>query len=101
MPQARMAFMLVLGSFLFACSESEHTIDWYKEHKAERDEKIKWCSYDTARMLKTDCMNADKAQTLIVVDPKTPRAADTFKVDATEARKALGLDKEKPASQAK
>lgn len=101
MSHARIALMLVLGCFLMACSESEHTIDWYKEHKAERDEKITWCKNDTARMLTVDCMNADKAHNLSRLAPKAPRAIDTLNLDVSEERKAMGLDKDKAATEKK
>lgn len=72
-------FLGLLIGLVAGCSEKSQTVDWYKEHKAEMEAKIKWCSNDMARASDPDCMNAFKARTLLTLDPKTSSALDNFK----------------------
>jgi predicted Fe-S protein YdhL (DUF1289 family) len=52
----------ITAIWLAGCSSSQPaTVDWYMAHQAERTEKIKWCNQDMARAIKTDCLNAAKA----------------------------------------
>lgn len=47
--------------------ESEHTVDWYKEHYETAKEKSEWCRQDAAREMTTDCMNAMKAANSVML----------------------------------
>ena len=55
-------FLLILGlaslvGALGGCSNSEHqTVEWYMQHQAEREAKLKWCNDDASRALDPDCM---------------------------------------------
>jgi hypothetical protein len=71
-------FSIIASSNMTGCTEKPETIQWYMEHKAERDTKIQWCSDDTGRALSVDCMNAEKAVERVMLDSKV-QTIDTFK----------------------
>lgn len=52
-----MATCLVLAG----CGNSEHTVDWYKQHAKEAVKKDAWCRQDAARKVTGDCQNAMEA----------------------------------------
>ena len=54
------AALLALGGCAKKAEEPP-TVSWYKEHKAEREAKDKWCIDDAARAQTADCMNAAQA----------------------------------------
>jgi len=54
-----LALLTVIFS-LTACN-SEHTVDWYKQHEKERKERVKECRNDAAKEATADCQNAIKA----------------------------------------
>jgi len=48
---------------LSACGETVQTVEWYKEHEAERKEMIAKCKNDVnARDTNSNCLNAEQAQ---------------------------------------
>lgn len=71
------AILCFVFGFLAGCSKSEHTVDWYMEHKDEREAKVKWCNQDMARVSDGDCLNATKAKERSML--QGPSAADSFK----------------------
>lgn len=73
---AAMGFASMLG-FLVGCSKSEHSVEWYVEHKAEREAKLKWCNDDMSRATDVDCLNASKAKERAML--QGPSAAESFK----------------------
>lgn len=58
----------LVGAFLItACDKTEptQTVEWYKEHDAERNEKIKQCKNNPGELASTpNCINAQKAESL-------------------------------------
>ncbi|MBY0365130.1 MAG: EexN family lipoprotein [Burkholderiaceae bacterium] len=73
---AALGFASMLA-ILAGCSKSEHSVEWYMEHKAEREEKVKWCNDDMSRATDVDCLNASKAKERAML--QGPSAADSFK----------------------
>ncbi|MDR1163585.1 MAG: EexN family lipoprotein [Candidatus Accumulibacter sp.] len=46
-------------STLIGCGEEVHTVDWYTEHKAERQERIAQCDNNPGKLDATpNCINA-------------------------------------------
>jgi hypothetical protein len=44
---------------LAGCAEEVHTVEWYKEHKAERDAQLKKCDDNPGQLNNTpNCINA-------------------------------------------
>jgi hypothetical protein len=62
------------------CSEKSQTVQWYMDHKAERDTKLQWCRDDMGRAQSVDCMNAEKAVERVMLTTKKS-ASDTFVFD--------------------
>ncbi len=72
------AVSFAMFGILAGCSNSSHqTVEWYVEHKAEREAKLKWCNDDMARATDVDCLNATKAKERVMLSG--PSAADSFK----------------------
>lgn len=55
---------LIFPLFILALTgcDSEHSVDWYKEHNSEREAKITECRNDAAERAKPDCQNAIQAE---------------------------------------
>lgn len=73
---AIVAFASMFG-FMTGCSKSEQSVDWYMEHKDEREAKVKWCNEDMARAADVGCLNAMRAKERTML--QGPSAADSFK----------------------
>lgn len=58
------AGLMAIALLLQACGDKAQTVEWYREHEAERKDKVKWCNDDAARGITPDCMNASKAAQL-------------------------------------
>jgi hypothetical protein len=69
---------LIATSLMIGCSEKPKTVEWYMEHKPEREAKLQYCRDDSSRAATPDCLNAEKAAERVVVDSKV-RTIDTFK----------------------
>ena len=76
---------LLLTGFFGGCGESHQTVEWYQEHKTERDEKLKWCREDVGHASDMDCMNARKAMQRTMISG--PSAVETFHFNAGAAKK--------------
>ena len=68
---------LAVTSLMAGCSEKPKTVEWYMEHKAEREARLKPCRADTGRAATPDCMNAEKAVERVMLDSKKS-SIDTF-----------------------
>jgi hypothetical protein len=56
-------FLLMIIAILAGCSEKVQTVDWYKEHEAERKEMIAKCKADPGRLMESaNCINAQQAE---------------------------------------
>lgn len=81
------ASVSLLGA-LSGCGESHQTVEWYQEHKAERDEKLQWCNDDASRVTKVDCLNAKKAKQRAMMTG--PSSVESFKFDANAVKNSGG-----------
>lgn len=61
----KMCFLVVL--LLSACKQN-HPVDWYIDHDAERETRVKECNSDSAEEARpgSDCVNAHRANGLIM-----------------------------------
>jgi hypothetical protein len=61
---------------LIGCEKAEEvrTVEWYREHKAERQEQIKKCSNNPGQLAATpNCMNAGQAESLESIKGGLPK----------------------------
>jgi predicted Fe-S protein YdhL (DUF1289 family) len=62
------AISLFLPAILGGCGREVQSVEWYKEHDAERMEVIIECKADPDRLNKTEnCINAKKAKREILM----------------------------------
>ncbi|MFN3612638.1 EexN family lipoprotein [Tepidimonas sp.] len=61
--------LAVVAAFLAGCNDTAEpvqTVEWYKEHKAEREATRKRCHDNPGQLATTpNCINADKAQSAV------------------------------------
>jgi hypothetical protein len=81
---------LAATSLMAGCSEKPKTVEWYMEHKAEREAKVKYCRDDMGRAASADCLNAEKAVQQLRVSGSTKSAIDTFKYQPPVTNAAQG-----------
>lgn len=87
------AACLAAISLLAACSKTpETTVDWYVAHKDERIAKVAECQRSAELAATPDCINANKAKDLVLVNKNGPSASETFKFNPN---KVLGTSSEK------
>lgn len=62
----RIIFVVIM--LLSACGKESHPVDWYIDHDAERDARVKECNNDSAEAMRpgSDCVNASRASGLIM-----------------------------------
>ena len=60
----KVIFVALLGAALIGCTEEEEVrlVDYYIEHKQEREEKLAWCKQSADRRQTVNCQNASSAQ---------------------------------------
>ena len=81
-------FLVVAGalSMLAGCQEAVQSVDWYKAHKAERDDVLAKCRANAGTIGATpNCVNAGQAQSAVTWGAKSgiktpaPLTADDIK----------------------
>ena len=89
-PRIRMLVILsIIAAAMVGCSEKPKTVEWYMEHKGEREVKLKWCRDDMGRAVAVDCLNAEKAAERVVISSKKS-TIDTFKYQPPVTNGAKG-----------
>lgn len=63
--------MIVLASIIVACisgcfEDKHQTVEWYLNHKPEREAKLEACRNDAAIALTPDCLNAERAYNIAI-----------------------------------
>jgi outer membrane lipoprotein SlyB len=93
----RLAFALA-ACLLAGCSGSKHeSVQWYVDHRAEREAKLKWCGDDAARAIDVDCLNANKANEQALLHGGAPTAGG-FQFNPGAAGAAAGAGAASQAS---
>lgn len=74
-------FYIFAFFILAACTKQNHAIDWYIEHDAEREARVKECNNDPAEEVRqgSDCVNAQRATGLIGMYGGKSRALTALK----------------------
>lgn len=77
-PSLTAAFLLLIAPLLSSCGKTEnHSVEYYKEHVAEREAMLERCKADPDMPSKTsDCTSAGDAEFLSgpSAEPSKPRA---------------------------
>jgi len=64
----KLSIALVVAAVLAGCGETSEpiqSVDWYKEHKAKRAERLTKCRANPGELAMTpNCANAEKAESL-------------------------------------
>lgn len=64
----KFVFIISFSALLASCqkTESVQTVDWYRQHKTERETLLKKCNDNPGQLMNTpNCMNASRAESEI------------------------------------